>query len=109
MTKSGEFSIYESVTFSKTFTALFNLLTSYDDYHACGNLDIRKTAVVFHSPFLIAIRFLCNFCVQDHDSLVTSLLQVIPHRFSARGKGKTGGKKREECSLKANFLIQQMR
>lgn len=30
-------------------------------------------------PFLIAIRFLCNFCVQDEDCLVIFSLQVIPH------------------------------
>ena len=33
-------------------------------------------------PFLIAIRLLCNFGVQDEDCLVTPLLQVIPHGFS---------------------------
>ena len=56
-----------------------------------------------HSPFLIAIGFLCNFCMQDHDSLVTSLLQVIPHRFSAR-KNEEREEERERCSFRGQQM-----
>lgn len=32
-------------------------------------------------PFLVAIRLLCDFCMEDEDCLVIFTLQVIPHRL----------------------------
>lgn len=46
--------------------------------------------IVPHGPLLIAVRLLCNFCVQYEHRLVVFVLQVIPHSLpEMRGKEHT--------------------
>lgn len=72
-----------------------NLIDTKGDFNAWKHFCIRTHTKCYfkrhtHTPFLIAVRLLCNFGVQYEHRLIVFTLQVIPHRLP--------GKKKEEVN-----------